>query len=70
MLLLNQARSESCMWVFAFFLAVVVALILAMACSGTRHKTSGFTFCNDSLLNYARLNFDTKRRHSGKEMVA
>ena len=42
--------------VCVFFLAVVVALILAMACSGTRHKTSGFTFCNAPLLNYARLN--------------
>lgn len=27
-----------------------------MACSGTRHKTSGFTFCNDTLLDYPRLN--------------
>ena len=29
------------------FFAIIVALTSAMACSGIRHRTSGFTFCND-----------------------
>jgi hypothetical protein len=31
------------------FCAIMMALTSAMGCSGIRHKTSGFTYCNDTI---------------------
>ena len=56
--------------VSAFFFGCVVALISAMAYSGTRHKTSGFMFCNETPSNFPGMNFDTEASFLGKAMAA
>jgi hypothetical protein len=52
------------------FFAIIVALTSAMSCSGIRHRTSGFTFCKDTISRFPRRNFGTEARFTGKAMAA
>jgi len=52
------------------FSAIIVALTSAMACSGIRHRTSGFTFCNDTISHFPRQNFGTEARCTGRATAA
>ena len=53
-----------------FYFAIIAALTSTMTCSGIRHKTSGFTFCNDTISHFQRKNFGTEARCTGKATAA